>query len=249
MTISPEQIVQTITLIIVVLIVDCFERLRPAFPVNRRRELPLNLLAMAAVMLLGEQAKIIAHDFFKFIHLESFVSLSSLTSLPGPAKFILAIVLTDFSLYWVHRAMHGKLLWPTHRFHHSIGEIWWLSGARTSFTHLCLFAAPQIFIAYYLLDLSSFQIGLALSFAVGINIWLHANIRVNLGVFEKVLVTPNYHRIHHGAEGLTDKNLGFVFTIWDRLFGTYISPKTTGRDFPLFAEPVRKRLLRLFAGI
>lgn len=186
MTIPREQVFQTITFIIVVLTVDRSEHLRPAFPVDRRRELPLNLLAMASVILLGEKAKTIAHRFFQSIHLESFVSIPFLRSLPGSVKIILAIVLTDFSLSWVHRAMHGKLLWPTHRFHHSIGEIWWLSGARTSFTHLCLFAAPQIFIAYYLLDLSTSQIGMALSFAVGIKIWLHANIRVNLGHFEEV---------------------------------------------------------------
>lgn len=249
MTMPREQVFQTITFLIVVLIVDCLERLRPAFPVDRRRELPLNLLAMASVIVLGEKAKTIAHRFFQSIHLKSFVTISFLRSLPGSAKIILAIVLTDFSLYWVHRAMHGRLLWPTHRFHHSIGEIWWLSGARTSFTHLCLFAAPQIFIAYYLLDLSTSQIGMALSFAVGINIWLHANIRVNLGLFEEVFVTPTYHRIHHGAEGLMDKNLGFVFTIWDRMFGTYICPRTMDRGFPIFAEPVKKRLLRLLAGI
>jgi sterol desaturase/sphingolipid hydroxylase (fatty acid hydroxylase superfamily) len=231
------------------LIIDCAERLRPAFPVDRRRELPINILAMVSVILLGEQSKKIAHGVFKLIHLQSFISISALTSLPGPAKVFFAVILTDFSLYWVHRAMHGKLLWPTHRFHHSIGEIWWLSGARTSFTHLCLFAAPQIFIAYYLFDLSALQVGIALSFGVAINIWLHANIWVNLGFLEKVFVTPNYHRIHHGAKGMTDKNLGFVLTVWDRMFGTYISPKTTGRDFPLFAEPVKKRLLRLLAGI
>lgn len=241
-----EQVLQIITLIIIVVIIDCWERLRPAFMVDRRYELPLNLVAMAAVILLGEQSKKIAHGVFELIHLESFTSF---TSLPGPVKVVLAIILTDFSLYWVHRAMHGKWLWPTHRFHHSIGEIWWLSGARTSFTHLCLFAIPQIFIGYYLLNLSTLQVGIALSFGVAINIWLHANLWVNLGFLGEVFVTPNYHRIHHGAEGLTDKNLGFVFTIWDRMFGTYVSPKTTGRDFPLFAEPVRKRLLRLLVGI
>lgn len=248
MTIPLEQVLQTITLVIAVLIVDGSERLRPAFPVDRRHELPLNLLALAVVILLGEQSKTMAHNLFKSIHLETFVSPSFLRSLPGPAKILVAIVLTDFSLYWVHRAMHHKWLWPTHRFHHSIGEIWWLSGARTSFTHLCLFAAPQVFIAYYLLDLSAFQVGLALSFAVAINLWLHANIRVNLGLFEEIIVTPGYHRIHHGAEGLTDKNLGFVFTLWDRMFGTYVCPRSTGADFPIFAEPVKKRLLRLLAG-
>ena len=37
-----------------------------------------------------------------------------------------------------------------------------------------------------------------------------------------LVVTPYLHRIHHSPEPIeTDSNYGNVFTIWDRLFGTY----------------------------
>jgi sterol desaturase/sphingolipid hydroxylase (fatty acid hydroxylase superfamily) len=37
-----------------------------------------------------------------------------------------------------------------------------------------------------------------------------------------LIVTPNYHRIHHSQiVKETDSNFGSLLTIWDRLFGTY----------------------------
>ncbi len=53
----------------------------------------------------------------------------------------------------------------------------------------------------------------------------HANLRTP-GWLDRalslVLVTPRFHHVHHAA-GETDynNNLGIVFTVWDRLFGTY----------------------------
>lgn len=53
----------------------------------------------------------------------------------------------------------------------------------------------------------------------------HANINMP-GKLDKVLsflfVTPNMHKVHHHFEQpLTDTNYGNIFSIWDRMFGTY----------------------------
>ncbi len=49
----------------------------------------------------------------------------------------------------------------------------------------------------------------------------HANIKTNLGPLKYILVTPQSHRIHHSLERKHwDKNYGFIFTIWDNVFGT-----------------------------
>ena len=38
-----------------------------------------------------------------------------------------------------------------------------------------------------------------------------------------VLVTPNMHKFHHHFERpWTDRNFGNIFSIWDRIFGTFI---------------------------
>jgi hypothetical protein len=40
--------------------------------------------------------------------------------------------------------------------------------------------------------------------------------------WEKVFVTPKFHQIHHSSvHDHLDTNYGGMFTIWDRIFGTY----------------------------
>ncbi len=243
------ELYQAITLVLVVLFFDQLERRRPGFQVVRRRELPLNVLALLVVIVAGEVAKQLVLSGYNALGFGGSLTLPGVARLPSMVKIILAVILADFSLYWVHRAMHRRLLWRTHAFHHSIPEIWWLSGSRTSMTHLLLFAIPQILIGYYLIALSPVEAGIAFSFGVIVNVWIHVNAWVDLGPLEWLFITPNFHRIHHGARGYTDKNLAFVFTVWDRMFGTYIDPKTTGKEFPVLAVPTRKRLLRMIVGL
>ena len=44
------------------------------------------------------------------------------------------------------------------------------------------------------------------------------------GPLGRILVSPNYHRIHHRLEGRQDVNLGFALTVWDQLFRTAVFP-------------------------
>jgi sterol desaturase/sphingolipid hydroxylase (fatty acid hydroxylase superfamily) len=54
----------------------------------------------------------------------------------------------------------------------------------------------------------------------------HANISLPLWLdkgLSYVLVSPNMHKVHHHwKQPYTDSNYGAVFSIWDRLFGTYM---------------------------
>ncbi len=44
-----------------------------------------------------------------------------------------------------------------------------------------------------------------------------------------LVVTPNMHKVHHSRlQHETDSNYANIFSIWDRLFGTY----TSDVDFP-----------------
>jgi sterol desaturase/sphingolipid hydroxylase (fatty acid hydroxylase superfamily) len=246
--IERERLFQTVSFIIIVVFFDFLERRRPGHAVNRRWELALNLLALATVIVVGEIWKILLLKGFGVFDLPE-LSSSGLQSLPGGVKIVLALILADFCLYWVHRGMHGRgLLWRTHVFHHSVEHLWWLSGSRTSITHLFLFAVPQVFIAYFLFQLSPREAGVAFSVGVAVNIWIHTNIWVSLGPLEWLIITPNYHRVHHGSRALVRRNLGFIFTVWDRIFETYTDPQSTGKDFALGVIPTRNRLFRMIVG-
>ncbi len=243
------ELYQAITLVFIVLLVSLWEYRRPGFAISRKRELGINMLALVVVIVWGELVKELVLSGFRTAGIEAVLPVQAAQHLPSGVKIILAVIFGDLALYWVHRAMHrNPTLWKTHAFHHSIPEIWWLAGSRTSMIHLFLFAVPQIFIGYYVLGLTPLEAGIAFSFGVVVNVWIHINVWVDLGPLEWLIITPNFHRIHHGARGYTDKNLAFVFTIWDRMFGTYADPRVTGKDFPVLAVPTGKRLFRMVVG-
>jgi sterol desaturase/sphingolipid hydroxylase (fatty acid hydroxylase superfamily) len=243
-----EMLYQAMTLVAVVLVFDSLERSRPGHTVDRRKDLGLNVLAIAVVILAGEAWQWLILSAFKTAHLLG-RGITGLQGITSPAKIFLGLIFADFSLYWVHRGMHWNgLLWRTHVFHHSIEHLWWLSGSRTSITHLFLFALPQVVIAYVILRLSPQEAGIAFSIGVFVNIWIHTNLWVDLGPLEWLFITPNYHRLHHGSRDLLRTNLGFIFTVWDRMFGTYADPRSKGKGFPLGFVPTRNRLFRMIVG-
>ena len=52
--------------------------------------------------------------------------------------------------------------------------------------------------------------------------WYHTRHIGKLGWLEYIFVTPSQHRVHHAINPIyIDKNLGGIFSIWDRMFGTF----------------------------
>src|SRR5690606_4243556 len=55
----------------------------------------------------------------------------------------------------------------------------------------------------------------------------HANIRLPKGVDQALrwlIVSPDMHKVHHHYQlPFTDSNYGNIFSLWDRLFGTYLA--------------------------
>ena len=71
------------------------------------------------------------------------------------------------------------------------------------------------------------------------------------GALTTVLLTPGTHRVHHAPERpLTDSNFGLVFSVWDRMLGTFSAPnpaQVTGLDtvdLGLLPGPAREALDR-----
>ena len=52
--------------------------------------------------------------------------------------------------------------------------------------------------------------------------FIHADLPWTLGPVGKVLISPAAHRLHHiDDDKLMGQNFGGLFTLWDRLFGTF----------------------------
>jgi sterol desaturase/sphingolipid hydroxylase (fatty acid hydroxylase superfamily) len=159
--------------------------------------------------------------FADSIHSQRLVNLPK-----GMAVIPLYILLADLWFYFVHRLSHFvPILWATHGVHHSATRMTTAIVTRTG-----LLAPFQ----NYLMALIPIYIGLEpFPFLFWFNlIQIHQTLCHNelkwpesIG---KILVTPQFHRIHHSsASGHIDRNFGGLFTIWDRLFGTAVSPAHT----------------------
>lgn len=137
--------------------------------------------------------------------------------------FFACLALTDF-LFWVlHYLSHKvRFLWVIHSIHHS-GHHYNLSlGIRQ--------VDSAFFIAFYsLLALTGFDPATIIitHFIVHhYQLYLHTELIDQIPWLEGVLGTPASHRAHHGSiEECLDKNFAAVFSIWDHLFGTYVSEK------------------------
>jgi len=169
---------------------------------------------------------------------------ASIAGLPLPLRVTLYFVLADFGHYWVHRLTHTRYFWPVHKWHHAPTYMYWLGGVRATLPQQFLVNIPYV-LAYPLLDISPWWMALAIGMISTVqNDWMHMNVTWRSNWLEWVFVTPRYHHIHHSADPQHYvANMANLFTVWDRLFGTYIDPDTvrTELSFGIGAEenPVR----------
>ena len=173
----------------------------------------------------------------------------SILTLPLAATFILYYLVGDFGSYWMHRLMHSKPLWRVHKWHHSPTTMYWLAGYRASLPQQTLFNFPWIF-AYCVFGQSPWWIYLAvISSHTLLNDWMHMNVSWRSNWLERVFVTPRYHHIHHSDNPAhANANFGVTFSLWDRLFGTYVDPEQVRQPIS-FGIGERVPLARLVAGV
>jgi sterol desaturase/sphingolipid hydroxylase (fatty acid hydroxylase superfamily) len=141
--------------------------------------------------------------------------------------WIVLLLAEDFLFYWLHRVDHYcRLFWAVHVTHHSSEEFNLTVGFRSS-----VFQPLYRFIWFIPLPLLGFKaedIMLIYAATQIYGILIHTQTVGKLGPLEWILSTPSHHRVHHGSNiPYLDKNMGMVFIIWDRLFGTFASEKET----------------------
>ncbi len=235
------------------LVSEILERWRPARRVDRLRHLVTDLGSFGFAVLLNRSIDaLLAPVVAAHAPASVAAALEGLRGLPTWAKIGIAVVLADFCLYWIHRAQHTwDWAWRTHAWHHSVEELYWFSGFRTSFLHSLVYNLPQVAIPVLLLGMGTFETAICFAIGMVIQFWEHVNWRVDLGKLDRVMVTPDYHRVHHSITERPLKNLAPTFSLWDRLFGTWVDPRTVPLDTPLgIGEPIQKRAVpRMLAGV
>ncbi|MDF2452948.1 MAG: fatty acid hydroxylase [Bacteroidota bacterium] len=127
----------------------------------------------------------------------------------------------DFLFYWMHRVDHYcRLFWAVHVTHHSSEEFNLTVGFRSS-----VFQPLYRFIYFIPLSLFGFDpLDVMFMYAATqiYGILIHTKTVGKLGILEWFLSTPSHHRVHHASNvKYLDKNMGMIFIIWDRVFGTF----------------------------
>ena len=131
------------------------------------------------------------------------------------------LVAQDFMFYWLHRVDHYcRLFWAVHVTHHSSEEFNLTVGFRSSvFQPLYRFV---YFIPLSLVGFNPLDVMFVYAATQIYGILIHTKTVGTLGFLELFMSTPSHHRVHHASNvNYLDKNMGMVFIIWDRLFGTF----------------------------
>lgn len=194
--------------------------------------------------------------------------LSRWLGLVGWAEIVISIIVLDGFDYFWHRANHRlKFLWRFHKAHHSDTEMDITTALRFHPGELLISAFAKALwvlvwgptaVAWFLFEA---LVSLCAQFH-------HSNIDFPDSVehrLSKIIVTPRFHAAHHAVDRrFGDQNFSTIFSVWDRLFGSYARPAdggatTRGQDalglpagrsqafsaWAWFSEPFRRRNLLL----
>jgi sterol desaturase/sphingolipid hydroxylase (fatty acid hydroxylase superfamily) len=184
------------------------------------------------------------------------IVLPKMGTLPRWGAIAGIMVAMDGCNWFAHRANHRvTFLWRFHELHHSQEDLNVLTVFRTH---------PLIHVSYLvalipgvvLLSNGALSTTLLAVYAA-IVAFAHSNTRLGFGPIGRIVVSPNYHRIHHRLVGSQEVNLGFALSIWDQIFHTAVFPTAEtvdietglpGRPIAVEQATLQSRHLSVFAA-
>ncbi len=167
------------------------------------------------------------------------IVLPKMGTVPHWAAIVAIFAAMDFCNWFAHLANHRvRMLWRFHELHHSQEDLNVLTVFRT---HPLIHVSYLIALVPGLVLLANGALSTTLLAVYGaIVAFAHSNTRLGFGPVGRIVVSPNFHRIHHMLDGPQDVNLGFVLTIWDQIFHTAVFPtaETIRTDTGLPGRPL-----------
>lgn len=205
-----------------------FEGLSPLSrkPYSKPRHALVNGVFMLTTLLVNVAFGILIVATFNWTEANQF-GLLYWTELPLWIELIIAIIIFDLvAQYLAHYLLHNvSWMFRFHSTHHSDTKV----DATTSLRlhpgdilvrealSLCVLFVLGAPITYYLLYRF---------ITIPFSIMTHANIKLPDALdktISYVFVSPNMHKFHHHYERpWTDSNFGNIFSVWDRIFGTFV---------------------------
>ncbi|WP_323789489.1 sterol desaturase family protein [Psychroserpens sp.] len=149
-------------------------------------------------------------------------------NLPLWAYVLLGVLLLDFiGAYLAHFVEHKvKPLWMVHLVHHTDHNV----DTTTANRHHPLESVIRFVFTLagvFIIGTPIAIVFLYQSLSLVATQFSHANIKLPNKVdkaLSYIIVSPNMHKVHHHYRlPYTDSNYGNIFSIWDRLFGTFMA--------------------------
>lgn len=151
-------------------------------------------------------------------------------AMPLLLKIIVGLLILDlvgaYLIHWIEHKVYW--MWKFHVIHHTDLHV----DTTTALRHHpveSVFRATFTLLAVVLAGAPIWLVMLYQSLSAFASQFNHANLRLPAWVerwARWIFVTPGMHRVHHHyTQPYTDTNYGNIFSIWDRLFGTYAELK------------------------
>ncbi|MBI3510170.1 MAG: sterol desaturase family protein [Bacteroidetes bacterium] len=156
--------------------------------------------------------------------------LANLGKLPFILQFLVFFIVMDFSQFIAHYLLHRiNFFWRFHKIHHAQETLGFASTRHFHFMEY-LVLRPFGWIPMGLLGYSDEKYIVCTALYMWIAYFLvffsHCNVKVNFGILNKIIITPNTHYWHH-AKNIPRKfgvNYASVLVFWDLLFRTFYLP-------------------------
>lgn len=203
------------------------EGIIPLFPINynRSKHTGLNMFFTATTL-------IINFAFASLILISSDWAVANkfgllyIIEMPTWVFAIAGMLVLDLvGAYFIHWLEHKtRWMWRFHLIHHTDTHV----DTTTANRHHpgeSVFRAVLTMVAVLITGAPMWLVMLYQSASALLSQFNHANITLPKtldNVISWVIVSPNMHKVHHHyVLPLTDTNYGNIFSIWDRLFGTF----------------------------
>lgn len=165
-----------------------------------------------------------------WVTVNDFGIINWIPGLPQWAYIVLGVLLLDFiGAYLAHWVEHKiKPLWMIHLVHHTDHNV----DTTTANRHHPIESVIRFVFTLLGVFIIGTPIGIVMlyqSLSLVATQFTHANIKMPKGLdkaMSYIIVSPDMHKVHHHYKlPYTDSNYGNIFSIWDRILGTYMELK------------------------
>ncbi|QEM09662.1 sterol desaturase family protein [Mucilaginibacter rubeus] len=168
--------------------------------------------------------------------LEAHFDLSHLhliSNWPVALQVLFFLFTHDLYIYLFHRFQHSnKFFWRIHEAHHSGKEVDFLAGSRSHIMEIVINQTIE-FAPIILLGANPIVIPIKAMLDAMFGMFIHGNIKVNMGKLKYIINSPQLHLWHHANyQEVFHANFSTKFSFWDYLFGTVYDPGHEPGDKP-----------------